>query len=78
VIFVLNVIKLLCVTNRRSGSVALVSAISGASWLETLSATLGEEPEIEMACVIVPVCTESRLRFRATLGEEPEVEVALV
>jgi len=42
------------------------------------TATDGKEPEIEMACVIVPLCTESRLRFRATLGEEPEVEVALV
>jgi hypothetical protein len=29
-------------------------------------------------CVIVPLCTESRLRFSATLGEEPEVEVTLV
>jgi hypothetical protein len=31
-----------------------------------------------LACVLVPLCTESRLRFFATLGEEPEVEVALV
>jgi hypothetical protein len=29
-------------------------------------------------CVIVPLCTESRPRFRATLGEESEVDVALV
>jgi hypothetical protein len=36
------------------------------------------ETEIEMACVIVPLCTENRLRFHATLGEEPEVEVGLV
>lgn len=34
-------------------------------------------PEMASTCVIVLVCTESRLRFRATLGEEPEVEVAL-
>jgi hypothetical protein len=42
------------------------------------SATLGEQPEIELAWVIGPLCTENRLRFRATLGEEPEVEVAPV
>jgi hypothetical protein len=42
------------------------------------SSTLGENPEIEMAWVIVPICTENRLHFSATLGEKPEVEVALV
>jgi hypothetical protein len=31
-----------------------------------------------LACVIVPISPESRLRFRATLGEEPKVEVGLV
>ena len=34
--------------------------------------------EIASQCIIVPICTESRLHFRATLGQEPEVEVGLV
>jgi hypothetical protein len=33
------------------------------------SATLGEEPEIDLAWVIVPLCTESRLRFSALLHD---------
>jgi hypothetical protein len=38
------------------------------------SETLGEKPEIELACVIVPLCTENGLRFSAHLGSgEPEV-----
>jgi hypothetical protein len=38
------------------------------------SATLGEDPEIDMACVIVPVCTENWLRFSARLDDSaPEV-----
>jgi hypothetical protein len=40
--------------------------------------TLAEKPEIALACVIVPSCTESRLRFSATLGEEADVELGLV
>jgi hypothetical protein len=40
-------------------------------------AIVAEEPEIESACLIVPLCTERRLHFSATLGEEPEVEVEL-
>jgi hypothetical protein len=35
-------------------------------------------PDVGRLCVMVPVCTESRLRFRAALREEPEVEVGLV
>jgi hypothetical protein len=34
-------------------------------------------PDVGRLCMLVPICTESRLRFRATLGEEPEVEVVL-
>jgi hypothetical protein len=38
------------------------------------SATVGQEPEIELACVIVPLCTENALRFSAILDEgAPEV-----
>jgi hypothetical protein len=38
------------------------------------TATDGKEPEIEMACVIVPIRTENRLRFSVHLGSgEPEV-----
>jgi hypothetical protein len=33
---------------------------------------------MELACVIVPICTENRLRFHAMLGEELEVEMTLV
>jgi hypothetical protein len=38
------------------------------------SATLGEEPEIELAWVIVPISPESRLRFSVLLRDAaPEV-----
>ena len=38
------------------------------------SATLGEEPKIELACVMVPICTQNWLRFTARLDDEaPEV-----
>jgi hypothetical protein len=52
-----------------------------ASWDDApetrFSATPGDKPEIGLVCVMVPIQTENRLRFRATLGEELEVEVAL-
>ena len=42
------------------------------------SATLGEEPEIELACVMVPKMTENALRFSARLADEtPEVRFEL-
>ena len=34
-----------------------------------MSATLGEEPEIELAWVMVPLCTENWLRFNARLDD---------
>jgi hypothetical protein len=33
------------------------------------SATLGGEPKIELACVMVPIRTENRLRFSALLHD---------
>ncbi len=33
------------------------------------SATVGEEPEVELACVLVPECTENVLRFSVRLDE---------
>ena len=43
------------------------------------AATLGEEPEIELACVIVPKKTENWLRFSARLGDgAPEVRLERV
>ena len=52
---------------------------TGASWrprsLAASTATCWLE--IVRTCVLVPLCTENRLRFRATLGEDREVEVAL-
>jgi hypothetical protein len=32
-------------------------------------------PDVGRLCVLVPLCTENRLRFSATLGQEPRVEV---
>ena len=73
----LNVINLLRVTNRRAGSVALVNAISGFPLLESMSATLGEEPEMELAWVIVPIRTERLLHFTARLtGIAPMIKLA--
>ena len=38
------------------------------------SVTLGEEPEIELVCVLVPIRTENRLRFSARLDDgDPKV-----
>jgi hypothetical protein len=33
------------------------------------SPMLGEEPEMELTCVMVPLCTESRLRFSVRLDD---------
>jgi hypothetical protein len=38
------------------------------------AATLGEEPEIELACVLIPIRTENVLRFSAVLHDvSPDV-----
>jgi hypothetical protein len=40
------------------------------------SATLGDEPGMELACVIVPLCTENVLRFSARLDDRvPDVRL---
>ena len=41
-------------------------------------ATLGQEPEKELTCVIVPLCTENRLHVSVRLNEgAPEVRFEL-
>jgi hypothetical protein len=40
---------------------------------------VGEEPEIELACVIVPLCTENVLHFSVHLGDGvPEMRLERV